>query len=131
MQLYFKKSPTHVLSCEYCKMFKNSFFWTPQVTASVLWTIIILNYNHALENLRTMNDFNFTNFFSDRVMGCSTEGASYYCFRRAILKNFFQKVLLINFTSLAFQFCSLSADRRLWKLYSEKGSDHCRFRRAI
>ena len=68
-----KKSQTQVFSCEYCEIFKNSFFYRrPQVTASVLWTITILNYNHALENLRTMNDFNFTNFFSDRVMGCSS-----------------------------------------------------------
>ena len=132
MQLYLKKSSTQVFSCEYDKIFKNSFFYrTTQLTVSVLCTITILNYNHALENLSTMNDFSFTKFFSDRVMGCSTEGASYYCFRRAILKNFFQKVLLINFTSLAFQFCSLSADRRLWKLYSTKGSGHCRFCRAV
>ena len=102
MQLYLKKSPTQVFSCEYCEIFKNSFFYRrPQVTASVLWTITILNYNHALENLRTMNDFNFTNFVSDRVMGCSTEGASYYCFRKAGSDNFFQKVLLINSTSFS------------------------------
>ena len=85
MQLYFKKSPTQVFSCEYVEIFKNSFFYrTPQVTASVLWTITILNYNHALENLGTMNDFDFTIFFSDRVMECSTEGTSYYCFRKAV-----------------------------------------------
>ena len=60
MQLYLKMSPTQVFSCEYCEIFKNSFFYrTPQVTDSVLWTITILNYNHALENLRTMNDFQF------------------------------------------------------------------------
>ena len=45
------------------------------MTASVLWTITILNYNHALENLRTMNDFYFTKFVSDRMMGRSTEGS--------------------------------------------------------
>ena len=57
MQLYLKKSPTQVFSCEYCKLFKNSFFYrTPQVTASVLWTITILNYNRALDNLRIMSD---------------------------------------------------------------------------
>ena len=26
----------------------------------------MLNFNHALENLHTMDDFNFTNFLSDR-----------------------------------------------------------------
>ena len=85
MQLCLKTPPAQVFSCEYCEIFKNSFFYRrPQVTASVLWTITILNYNHALENLGTMNDFDFTNFFSDRVMECSTEGTSYYCFRKAV-----------------------------------------------
>ena len=64
--MHFKKSPIQVFSCEYVEIFKNSFFYrTPQVTASVLWTITILNYNHALENLGTMNGFDFTFFFSD------------------------------------------------------------------
>ena len=31
-------------------------------------------------------------FFSDRVMGRSMEGASYCCFRKAVLNNFFQQV---------------------------------------
>ena len=43
-----------------------------------------------------MNKFNFLMFFSDRVVGCSTEGASYCCFRKAVSNNFFQQVLLIN-----------------------------------
>ena len=59
----------------------------------------MLNFNLALENLRTMNDFNFTNFLSDREMGFSTEGASYCCFRKAVSNNCFQKVLLITFIS--------------------------------
>ena len=82
-----------MFSCENSEIFKNSFFFrTPQVTASVLCTITVLNYNCALENLRTMNDFNFTNFFSDRVMGCSTEGASYYCLLKAVSNSFFQSL---------------------------------------
>ena len=102
MQLCLKKPPAQVFSCKYSEIFKNSFFYRrPQGSAFVLWTITILNYNHALENFRTMNDFNFTNFFSDRVMGCSTEGTSYYCFHKAGSDNFFQKVLLINFTSFS------------------------------
>ena len=32
-------------------------------------------------------------------MGCSMEGASYCCFRKAVSNNFFQQVLLINFIS--------------------------------
>ena len=28
----------------------------------------MLNFNHALENLRTMDDFNFTNFLSDGML---------------------------------------------------------------
>ena len=42
-------------------MFKDSFFyWTPLVTGPVFLTITILNSIRALENLRTINDFNFT-----------------------------------------------------------------------
>ena len=67
--------------------------------ASVLWTIRMLNFNYALENLRTMGDFNFTNFLSDREMGCFTEGASYCCFWKAVSNNYFQKVLLVTFVS--------------------------------
>ena len=100
MQLYLKKSPTQAFSSEYCEIFKNSFFYrTSQMTASKLWAIKILNYNHALENLRIMNDLNFANFFNDRVMECSKEGASNCCFCKAVSNNFFQKVLLINFIS--------------------------------
>ena len=50
----------------------------------VLWTISIL-----------------LTFYSDRVMGCSTKGASYDCFRKAVPNNFFQKVLLMNFISVS------------------------------
>ena len=32
-------------------------------------------------------------------MGCSMEGASYCCFRKAVSNNFFQQVLLINLIS--------------------------------
>ena len=39
-------------------------------------TIKLLNLNHALENLRTLDDFNITNFLSDRVIKCSTKGTS-------------------------------------------------------
>ena len=42
------------------------------VTASVLWAITKLNFNHALENLCTTDDYNFTDFLRDRVMGCFT-----------------------------------------------------------
>ena len=69
------------------------------MTASVLWTITLLKYNHALENLHTMDDFNFTNFFSDRVIGCSTKDASCCCFCKAVSNKYFQKVLVINFIS--------------------------------
>ena len=51
----------------------NFFYRTPLVTASVFWTITILKFNRALENLRAMDDFNFPNFLSDKVMGSSTE----------------------------------------------------------
>ena len=48
---------------------KNNFFYrTPLVTASVHWTITMLNLNRALENSHAMNEFNFTKFLSDREM---------------------------------------------------------------
>ena len=34
-KVYYKESPAHVFSCEYCEIFKNSFFYrTPPVAAS-------------------------------------------------------------------------------------------------
>ena len=59
----------------------------------------MLNFNRVLENLGTMNNFNFLRFFSDRVMECSMEGASYCYFHKAVSKNFFQNLLLINIIS--------------------------------
>ena len=59
----------------------------------------MLNFKHTLENFHTMDDFSFTNFLSDREMGCSTEGAKYCCFRKAVSNNYFQKVLLVTFIS--------------------------------
>ena len=32
----------------------------------LLWTITIINFNHALESLRTKDDFNFTNFLINK-----------------------------------------------------------------
>ena len=102
---FLKKTPTQIFSCEYCEIFKGSFFYrTPLVTTLALWTITILNPCSALENLRSMNDFNFTNFFSNRVMACSAKGASYCCFRKAASNNVFQKFLLINFISFSISF---------------------------
>ena len=62
------------------------------------------NYNNkfkrVLESLRTKDDFNFTNFLINRVMGCSTKVSSHCCFRIAISNNRFQNFLLINFISI-------------------------------
>ena len=64
------------------KFLKATFYIrTPLEIVSVFWTIKILNFNRSLENLPTMDDFNFNNFLSNRLMGgagycCS----SYYCF---------------------------------------------------
>ena len=89
---FIKETQTQVFSCEYCEIFKNSFFYrAPPVTASVLWIITTLNFNRVLGNLRSMNNFNFINFFSDRVTRCSMEGASYCCFRKAFQKSSFSK----------------------------------------
>ena len=60
----------------------------------------MLNVNDIFDkSLRTMDNFNFTNFLSDIMLGCSTKGASYCCFHKDVSNNFFQKVLLINFIS--------------------------------
>ena len=99
-----RKTLTQVFPCKYCEMFKDSFFyWTPLLTGPVLLTITIWNSNRALENLRKMNDFNFTNVFSKRVMTCFAKGASYCCFRKAVSNNAFQKILL-NFISFIISF---------------------------
>ena len=62
-------------------------------------TITLINFNRALESLRTKDDFSFTYFLINRVMRCSTKGASHCCFRKAVSNNYFQKFLLINFIS--------------------------------
>ena len=148
-----------MFSCEHCKSFKNNFFSRrPLGTASVLWGIKRLNFNRSLENLHTMDYFSFTNFLSDRVMGdvsyccasyccfrkfafgnllaASPEGASYYCFRKAVsntssTKYYWQISLVLASISFKISFFSLSADRRLWKECSTKGADHFSFRRAV
>ena len=73
--LSLKETATHVLSSEYCEMFKDNFF-LPLATYYVLRTIKLLSFNHALENLCTLNNFSFTNFLSDRVMEWSTKRTS-------------------------------------------------------
>ena len=40
---------------------KQRFYRAPRGTASVLWTSKIINFNHVLENLRTVDNFNFSN----------------------------------------------------------------------
>ena len=92
-----KKLQHRCFAVNIAKFLRTIFYRTPLVIASVHSTITMLNFNHALENLRNMDDFNFTNFLSDREMGCSTEGASYCCFCKAISNNYFQKVLLVTF----------------------------------
>ena len=72
------------------------FLRTASFIEHLWWTITMLNFNRVLGNLCTMKNFNFTYYFNDRVMGCSMESVSYWCFRKAISNNFFQQVLLIN-----------------------------------
>ena len=55
-----------------------------------------MNFNHAL---CFKGDFNFTNFLINRVMKCSTKGASPCRFQKAVSNNYFQKFLLINLLS--------------------------------
>ena len=92
-----------MFSCEYFEIFKNSFFYrTLLVTASVPWTITMLNFNHTFENVRTKDDYSFTNFLSDREMGCPTEGSSYCCLQTTI----FRKSFLITFDKYLRKFVS-------------------------
>ena len=100
--------------------FKQYKFWMEIFSGTY---VAIVNFNHVLENFHTMDDFSFTNFFIDRVMGCS----SYCCFHKVVSNNY-----LINFISTYtnFQFCLLSANRRLWKILSTKRVGHCSFCKA-
>ena len=59
------------------------------------------------------------------------EGASYYCFRKGVSKNFFQQVLLINIISIYanllqhFIFAHfLLIERRLYKVCTTKGDGY-------
>ena len=93
---FIKDTPTQVFSCEYCEIFKNSFFnRAPLLTASVLWTITMLNCNLVLGNLL----WTIWILLTFLVMQCSMESASYCCLRKAVSSNFFQEVLLINISS--------------------------------
>ena len=86
--LYFGKQP-----------FKKLLWNIPCTISVLLLAITLINFHRAMKNLYTMDDFNFTNFLIDRVMGCSKKSASYCCFRKAVSRNYFQKVLQINFIS--------------------------------
>ena len=67
IQLYFQKQPSADILQKYFEIFRNNFFCRATlVTTSVFWTITMLNVNRVSENLRTMNNFNCTNFFSDK-----------------------------------------------------------------
>ena len=43
-----------------------------------------ITFYRTLESLCTRDDFNFTKLSIDRVMACSTKGASYCCLRKAV-----------------------------------------------
>ena len=92
-----------MISCEYYKIFKNNFYYrTPLGTASVLRTIRILNFNRFLENMRTMDDLNFANFLSDRVMGgASYCCASYCCLTNLLLEIYFRKIAAFAYSRLS------------------------------
>ena len=72
--------------------------WTISV---LLWTITMINFNCALQNLRTKRDFNFVNFLVNRVIRPSTKGATHCCFHKSVSMNYFQNFSLINFLELA------------------------------
>ena len=44
----------------------------------------MLNFNRFLENLPSMDELNFTNFVSERVMGGTSYCCSSYCYFRKI-----------------------------------------------
>ena len=95
------------------------------MTASVLWTIKMLNWNLVLGNLRTMNNLSITNIFSN--------GMLYGKLQLMLLsQSRFKQLLSVSLTDLninsqfvsAFSFSSLFADRRLWKVCSTKGAGY-------
>ena len=126
---------------EICKFLKNNFFYfllkNTLGDSSVLWIITILNFNRALENLRALNDFSFTDFFqrqSDGMLhGRRQLLLSQSDFKQVLSEDFTDKFhqYLRQFAS-AFHFCSLSTDRGLWKMCSTKGDGYwSQFKTAI
>ena len=96
------QKPTNLVFSETVSPIILAALWTVRIvwTISVLlWTIAVINFNYALESLRTKGNFNFTNFLINRVMKCYTKGASHCCFCKAVSNNSFQKFFLINFAS--------------------------------
>ena len=81
-------TPTQAFSCGYYKIFKSNLF------IGHLWGLLLYfgqsKYQilKSLENLRTLDDLNFTNFLSDRVMGdTSYRCSSFYSFRKFSFPN--------------------------------------------
>ena len=128
---FIKETPTQLFSYKYCKISRNSFLYraTPLLYFEQLQRQILTVFL-GICALWTISIF--LTFFSDRVVRCSMEGASYCCFRKAVSSNFFQQVLLIiiisTYANLLQHFIFarfLSTKRRLWKVCTLKGDGYC------
>ena len=65
------KNQTNLIYFETVSPLILAAIWTMCILLTIsvlLWTIAIINFNYALENLRTKDDFNFLNFPINRVM---------------------------------------------------------------
>ena len=100
--------------------------WTISIlltTSVLLWTITTINFNRTFGNLGAMNDFNFTNI---QLMLLLQSGCKLLLLEESLADKFH-----LYLPQLAYEFFSISADKKLWKIFFTKRVGHCSFLRVV
>ena len=100
--------------------------WTISIlltTSVLLWTITTINFNRTFGNLGAMNDFNFTNI---QLMLLLQSGCKLLLLEESLADKFH-----LYLPQLAYEFSSISADKKLWKIFFTKRVGHCSFLRVV
>ena len=100
--------------------------WTISIlltTSVLLWTITTINFNRTFGNLGAMNDFNFTNI---QLMLLLQSGCKLLLLEESLADKFH-----LYLPQLAYEFFSISADKKLRKIFFTKRVGHCSFLRVV
>ena len=92
-------------------------------TSVLLWTITTINFNRTFGNLGAMDDFNFTNI---QLMLLLQSGCKLLLLEESLADKFH-----LYLPQLAYEFFSISADKKLWKIFFTKRVGHCSFLRVV